>query len=271
MENKISIKNKIRKLLKISGIILSFSGVFLLLAFVNVEREKVLCWKLNIEIERKEGFFFVDEDDIREVVYSNGDSLLGKAIRDISTEKIRRAILQIPAVEEASVFKSADGTISVRAVQCTPLVRILNSDGTGFYITHEGNTVAQNTGFYARVPVVTGRIKERPDRSVHFLRENPAEASKSLTDDLYSLFMALSEDPFWKAQTDHVYVNDLNQFELIPRVGNHRILIGDGKNLSTNLKKMMAFYEKSLKTIDINTYSVIDLRFHNQVVCRKKT
>jgi len=270
MERTKSMKSKLKKLLRIAGIFLVFSGVFMLLAFVNHEREQLACWKLNIEIEREEGFFFVDEDDIRKAIFASGDSLIGRYISEISTEQIRRAILEIPAVEEASVFKSADGSVTVKAVQCSPLVRVLNSDGSGFYITREGNTVAQHTGFYARVPVVTGKLQEKADKSVHYLRENPDEASKSLTDDIYELFLVLSTDPFWKAQTDHVVVNDLNQFELIPRVGSHRILLGDGKNLELKLRKMMAFYERALKTLDINNYAAIDLRFQNQVVCRKK-
>jgi cell division protein FtsQ len=52
-------------------------------------------------------------------------------------------------------------------------------------------------------------------------------------------------------------------------VGNHRILLGQIEYYRENLEKLKLFYEKGLNQMGWNQYSIINLKYKNQVVCTK--
>ena len=58
-------------------------------------------------------------------------------------------------------------------------------------------------------------------------------------------------------------------FELVPKVGNHKIVFGGIDNLESKFEKLMIFYKKGLSKTGWNEYSEINLKFKNQVVCTK--
>jgi cell division protein FtsQ len=86
---------------------------------------------------------------------------------------------------------------------------------------------------------------------------------------LYKLAKYISHDPFLKAQIDQIYVTELNEFELIPRVGNHVIMLGTADDLDDKFRKLIVFYHLGLNKIGWNKYNVINIKFKNQVVCSK--
>ena len=59
--------------------------------------------------------------------------------------------------------------------------------------------------------------------------------------------------------------------ELVPRLGDHRIFIGNAENLPWKFEKLRALYEKALPLVGWDVYESIDLRFGDQVVCKKKS
>jgi len=260
------------KLLRIGKIVLLGTlvlGGLVILGFVNASRKHARCWKFDVQIDHSDGTYFIDEADVKKKVFSLGDSLIGSAINDIDVETIHQKVLEIPAVKSADVYKTVDGRISVSVFQCRPLARFINADGSGFYLDTEGGIVPLSKHFTAHVPVFTGNIYEGKGKGIHELALNPELSDKSIIDDAFRIIEYINSDSFWKAQLDHIYVNADYEFEIVPRVGNHRILIGKGEQLELQLKKMMAFYEKVLPTRGIDQYKSIDLRFKGQVVCRK--
>jgi cell division protein FtsQ len=85
---------------------------------------------------------------------------------------------------------------------------------------------------------------------------------------LFSKF--ISNDDLWNAQFVQLYLNRENEYELIPRVGAHIILLGDMENFSYKLRKLKALYLKGLNKKGWNNYEQINLKYSNQVVCTKR-
>ncbi|MCC7233328.1 MAG: cell division protein FtsQ, partial [Bacteroidia bacterium] len=80
----------------------------------------------------------------------------------------------------------------------------------------------------------------------------------------------LQNHPFWEAQIEQIYVNEKGELELIPRVGSHSVLIGEGKDLEKKFENLFLFYKEGLNKTGWNQYSIINLKYENQVVCTKK-
>jgi len=264
-------ETKYKKWLRVTLRILGAAALLTILGFVNAKRNASSCWNLEVKVDRQDGSYFVDEDEIRNTILGLGDSPVGSKLTDIDVQNIRSTVAKMPAVRNADVYKTVDGRLQVHVKQCQPLVRIINSDGSGFYLDKDGGTAPLSKKFTARVPIVMGSISEPAGLSVHALRLNPELADQSCLDEIFTLFEYIEEDEFLSAQVDHVYRNAFGEYTIIPRVGNHNIQIGEITKLDQKFGKLMAFYKQNIGKRDLNKYTDIDLRYKNQVVCRKRS
>jgi cell division protein FtsQ len=80
----------------------------------------------------------------------------------------------------------------------------------------------------------------------------------------------INRNDFLKAQIQEIYINRKNEFELIPTMGDHRIIFGDIENMEGKFKKLLVFYEDGLRNMNWNRFSTINIKYKNQIVCTKK-
>jgi cell division protein FtsQ len=64
-----------------------------------------------------------------------------------------------------------------------------------------------------------------------------------------------------------VYVD--KDLELIPRVGNHTIILGNVSDLQEKFNKLMIFYKEAMPKVGWNKYKTLNLKYKNQIVCKK--
>ena len=86
---------------------------------------------------------------------------------------------------------------------------------------------------------------------------------------LFRVAIYISNDPFFKAQIEQIYVDPDGEIELIPAVGSHVILFGRADDLDDKFSKLYAFYKYGLNKIGWNKYDIINIKYKNQVVCSK--
>lgn len=79
----------------------------------------------------------------------------------------------------------------------------MSSNGDDYYIDHEGKIMSV-LGKSVHVAIATGFI----DR-------------KFAQNKLYELGKFIQNDPFWKAQVEQINVTTKQEFEIVPRVGDH--------------------------------------------------
>ncbi len=104
-----------------------------------------------------------------------------------------------------------------------------------------------------RIMVATGNIEK--------------EFAKS---DLYNFVLFLQKDHFWNDQIVQIYVNADHDVELVPLVGNQRILLGSLDDYPEKLEKLRLFYDQAIPKVGWEKYSMINLKYKNQIVCTKR-
>jgi len=80
----------------------------------------------------------------------------------------------------------------------------------------------------------------------------------------------IQKDSFFIAQVAQVNIAPNGDFEMIPTLGSHTVLIGSVDQLEDKLNRLFTFYKKVLVPAGINAYEVLDLRFDHQLVALKK-
>lgn len=262
----------IKKILHISLWVLLSGGMLFLLGFVENRQSDRFCSGLDIYIDRSNGNFFVNEEDIFSMVYHEADTIIGKKLIDIDSERLEYKINNHPSVENTEVFKTIDGRLVVEVAQRTPIVRIFAYNGDSYYIDSTGRIMPPSGEYTARVMVASGYIF---DNFIEINHLNARELSdslevKTLVDDIFELAEYIRKDELWLAQIEQLYVNKDFEVELIPRVGNHRIVFGDATAIDEKFNKLKIFYRKGLNKTGWNEYSEINLKYANQVVCTKR-
>jgi len=264
---------KFLKILLIVFWILLVAGAGVLVGFADVNDYSKACKKVEIRIAYGAADKLVTKKDIDSILMKSAGGLKGKPLGYINTGTIESAIRKQSYVGKVAVYENNEGILFIDIRQREPLLRIINRKYESFYIDESGALLPVNPNFTARVLVANGIIDDsymrNPNYRVNVLALSDSVFYDSLLTNLYKLTMYITHDKFFKSQIAQVYVNEFNEFELIPSIGNHVILLGKADDLDDKFRKLYAFYRYGLNKIGWNKYNVINIKYKNQVVCSK--
>ncbi len=254
-----------------------FLGVYMtvILGFVNKHEEDIICSNVKVHVVDSSLNKFVDPHDIIEVLDKEKVKVLGYAVNDINTNSLEKLVLKHPPVGQAEVYSTVNGTLHVAVKQREPIIRIMSQQGNRCYIDKNARIMPLSHDYASHVVVANGHINTafplENDVNVGsdgVSKENK-DHDKDILTDLFALALFIDQNDFWKAQIEQIYVNEKQHFELIPRVGANLIYFGDTEDMQYKFKKLKAFYHQGLNHIGWNKYDLIDLRYSNQVICKK--
>jgi cell division protein FtsQ len=195
-------------------------------------------------------------------LWSVGGQLKGKDLTTINTQNLEDAIKMNAFIRTAKVYADMNGVIRVRIEQREPVLRVINIKNQDFYIDQDGMKIPVSPNFTAQVLVANGNITEDLESKVRGLRTPMAK-------DLFKLAKFIQQDTLWSEQIEQIYVNANSEIQLVPRVGDHQIIIGDADSLERKFKNLLLFYKKAMPKVGWNTYKTINVKYLNQIICKK--
>ena len=248
------------RVLKILSWILIAGRVVGLMGFVSGEANKVLCNRIEVILSDTVLNRFVTRTDIRTMLEETGMQLQGYPMAEINIRSLERTIEEDPYIKNAEVSKDITGRLEVRVVQRVPLIRIMPEGLKGYYLDKEGTTLPLSDQFTPLILLATGFIQ-------------PPGPDGKLSDQLKEIHQFssyLTDHPLWNGQIVQIYVNRRGEYELIPRVGAHHILIGSIDQWEKKMENLELLYRQGLSRYGWNTYGTINLKYTNQVICTKR-
>ena len=255
-----------RKIVRIAGFILLLGGLFLvilLLSRTTQDQKNLTCRNVAITIDNENNLFFLDNDDIISLLVGVfGDSIKGDRIREIPLDRIESSIERNSYVQDAETYIDATGNVHISIVQKQPLARVINKYGVNYYIDENAGKIPVSSKFTSRVPVITGNIAEGD--------QNPGMIETPALKNVLALARYIHNQPFWNAQIEQIAVVDENDFEFVPKLGDHVIHFGGIENMEDKFRNLEIFYRDGLNYVGWEKYATIDLSFAGQVVCTKK-
>ncbi len=239
---------------------LSLSGLVLLMSFIETEKSNQKCVGVKVFIPGYQNF--VTRQEVDRLLLNAGGQLQGKDLNAINTQNLEDALKANPFIETAKVYADMNGTVWVRIKQREPILRIFNAKNQDFYIDQNGLKIPVSPNFTAQVLVATGNITEDLESRVNGLRT-------PLAKDLFKLALFISKDTLWSDQIEQIYVNSNSEIQLVPRVGDHQIILGNADSLESKFKNLLIFYKEAMPKIGWNTYKTLNLKYANQVICKR--
>ena len=250
--------------------IITLLYLVLVVGFVGNRYENQLCNTIDVSIEDSLSTGFLIRNDIIELLERNHVGYLGVPLSKIKLEAIEDIILRNQIVRECKAYTGVNGTLHIDISQRTPYVRIIEQNGKGYYLDPEGNVLNLSPRCSPLVLVVNGyihsSIKVGQPINVHNLSESK---NNGKIREIFELTSYIHNNKLWNAQFLQVYVNKSGEFELVPRIGPHIIVLGPIDDYREKLDKLEIFYKEGLNNIGWNQYLKINLKYKDQVVCTK--
>jgi cell division protein FtsQ len=257
----------VKAVVKIGIIIISLYLV-IMPAFLAHMAASVPCAGISISIEDSSDYHFVSKREITGLVMQNNSRLIGQPVGNLPLPAIENRISKLPELKKAEVYKTIDGILHVNVDQRDPIMRVIA--GGGDYFVDEQGVVMRRRGLYTpRLHIVGGNIRITGPmlNGVSIL---DTSIKHSILTEIYPLMEYINHDNFWSAEIDQLYVDDDDEIDLIPRLGNHIVHLGSVENFEGKLRNLEVFYEKVMPEVGWNKYELINLEYRDQIVCRKR-
>lgn len=263
-----------KKYLKIGAWLLGFIALIAMMIYAKETQGNQQVHPLDISIETPDEMVFLKEEDVIQRLKTRGIPFEHIRQKELNIAQIEHFVAAMPEVEHVDVFTNLNGHCFINIKIRRPIARIFNRYGESFYLDDQGKTMPLSQLYTANVLPVSGSISDRISaKSVDKIINNSSLKSISKLDETYLISNYVCHDPFLRAHITQMYVEKNGDFILIPRVGGQKIVFGKVKNdtiVPYRFDKLKLFYKKAMPIAGWNTYSIINLKFKEQIVCTKK-
>lgn len=242
----------IKRIFVILGLVLLVSYLAVAGIVYRIGNESMSCKDVTIHIKDVDDVGIVSERDIQQQIATVRKKIIGQRFDSINTLDISQMIESNQLVRKASCYHTPDSCLRIDIEQRKPILRIQSSTIGNHYVDQDRMLLPVQAVVPIQIPLATGYISKE-------IAEN----------DLYDIADFLSDNRFWREEITQIYVNTNGDIELVPRVGQHTILVGDAKNLEKKLDNVKKFYAKVLSRKGWNYYKVVNVKFENQVIGEK--
>ncbi|MEE1089860.1 MAG: hypothetical protein UH103_00385 [Paludibacteraceae bacterium] len=231
-------------------ITLLVGGLVVVLAFVVPSNDTKKCENIHLSVTDYDDFKFISDNDVRLQLQNSGVYPVGKLHSDIDLTEMEASLLKLSMIKSVKCYFATNGDVNVAVTQRVPVFRVME-EGISYYIDNERKRMSTSIKFSAYVPVVTGNVN-----------------FEFATTNLYDFIVYLQSESRWRSAFTQIYVYPDNKVELVPRVGDFIIKMGSLDRYEAKLKKLDKFLKVLPKYHSWDKYSVINLEFRDQVVCR---
>ncbi len=245
------------------GLLVAFLSLWLVASAVYRKKDMPVS-AIDVVVQPlPDGTLLINEADVRKTCKQIfGFSLEGKKLVELDIDRLERGLERVPFVHNAEAWIDAAHTLHVRIVQRQPILRIIDAQGVSYYIDEQGVKMPLSPNVTAHVPVATGFI---PPFVPDFL-----ERRGHVLGHLFRLVKAMKEDALLGLLLGQLYVRNGGEVVLVTTLGDFQVWLGDEQQMEDELERLRLFYEQVLAYKGWHEYDRIDLRYRNQIVCKKR-
>lgn len=249
-------KISIRKVLQVfTTLVVTVSCVIAISSAAKIEGAKYLD-RVEVHINSGKKYHFIEAEQIlNETINNRNIDIMHIPVNKLDIQSMEQVLRADPWVADASLYVDAARVLHISVTQRIPVVRLFQQNGASCYMdnTYSLMPIAPNSVFYTSV------VTNVPVLSNDSL-------SKSMKQQIAMLAHAIQADTFWNAQVSQIIVDSDRTFELMPVLGQQRIIFGDTSRMKEKFSNLYSFYINVLNRVGWDKYETLDVRFKGQVV-----
>ena len=229
-------------------------AVYLLLAvtaFNRPDAKATVCSEVKIDVEQTAVEGFMTAGEIKRVLTQDKCYPLSRPMAEINARTIEESLRKSPFVDHAECYKTQNDKVCISVRQRIPVVRVMADNGENYYVDTHGSLMPE-TRFVTDQIIATGNITRK-------------YAQKTLA----RVANQIMKDKFWRNQVVQMNILADGSVEIVPRVGEHVIYLGQPVNIDKKLGRLRKFYLYGLNKAGWNKYNYISVEFDNQIICKR--
>ena len=219
-----------------------------LYAFSSARNNSRKITQLDIKF-KSENNLFITRNNVSKLLIQNEEPVTNLRKEVLALNRLESALNLNPMIKKAQVYVDIEGTLIAEIEQKKPIARVYTN--ASYYIDDEGSYMPLSSNYSARVPLVTGFVE------------------KNKLDNIFKIAKKITEDEFLKKHIVEIRQNEDQTIELKLRNREFKVQLGSLTKLDKKISNLKAFYKKALKDKIVDTYTIVNLKFDNQVVCTK--
>lgn len=236
-------KPQTKKILKLITILLL---PIVLQAFASSRNKTRGVKQVNVEHLTQDTY--VTDETVRKMLIKDPQAITPVGLLDLN--KLEKTLNEHVMIEKSEVFCTIDGNLEAKIQHRQPIARLYNGEKF-FYMDTQGKEMPLSTIFSARVPLIYGNVGKRN------------------WDATFDFINFIREDDFLNKNITEINVKLNGEYELKMRVPSFTVLFGKFEHAELKKANLKAFYKQLEKTQQLNDFKVVNLKFKNQVVCKK--
>ncbi len=247
-------------LLTIVWMVTGTVAIVLLVAAAKNQNGK-LCKDVRVNIKGVDGTAYISKQQILKTISGGRPDLMqGQLIKTFDLQQLEELLETNLWIRNAELFFDNNDVLHVDITEREPVARVFRENGESFYIDDMGEQLPITNDQVARVPVFTSYPNETTAARVK---------DSTLQQQVKEMGSYILKNDFWMAQVDQVNISNY-EFELMPKLGNHVILFGNGETVAAKFNRLYLFYKQVMQKTGWNYYSTLDVRYNKQLVAVRR-
>lgn len=230
-------------------------------------RSGLVCKGVDINIIDSTQNSFVSKADIKDYIDTEYGRYVGEKTDSIDLTRIEDIIDGRSAVLKSQAYFTNDGIMHISVTQRKPVVRFQKTDG-GFYADAEGYIFPLQRNYASHVHVIDGNIPLAANSGYKGSIEDPKE--REWFEGMMKVVNYIEKSRTWKDKIVQISIDDKGDIILIPREGNEKFIFGQASEIEEKFGKMEKYYTHIVPAKGAGHYGTVDLKFKEQIICRKK-
>jgi len=248
----------IARVLGIVGWMLAGSAVVVLLVGAIGIRNRNTCNGIRIAYTQPGGGRYVDSQQIVHLLKADAESrLTGAPLSSLDLNRMEDRLESDPWIRDADLYLDRGHILHMRIEERSPVARIFTRSGHSFYMDSLLNRIPLNPLYTDRLPVFTGM-------PVSIMGRQPGDTQHLA--EVWQIVSYMRSDELAMAIVDQADFEPGTGYVLIPKLGEHRIVFGDAKDVGGKFRRLRIFYQQVMSRTGWNSYRQIDVRYRDQVV-----
>ena len=227
-------------------------------------RHEVTCNYVDAVIA--DSLAFISPEDIKDWMADYG-TYLGLRLDSVDLRRVEAVIDGKSAVRKSEAWLTDDGVLHISVTQREPVVRFQSASG-GYYADATGFLFPLQLRHTVRVPVVDGALPLKLGKD--FKGEPETDQERQWILSVLDLVRYLGEQKEWNDLVGQITVDRNGNLVLIPREGTERFVFGTPTDIDAKFGRVRKYYE-SIAPSQENSYQIVDVRYKDQVICRRNS
>jgi len=250
-------KSKIWRFMQVTLLLVFLFGS---IGLVEKQRSERTCTSIEVNIDNQFENYFINENDIIDIVTNRGEHrIIGEILDDLNLKSIESELYKNKFIKKAEVYKDLKGVLMINIDQSRPIARLMSSKMADRYISNRGEVLPLSKRYTARVMLIDGAFAN----NAKLYDLNETEYGRNLM----SLLHFIDNDKFWKAQIAQLNIDYRGNIKMYTQVSKQVVVYGKPEEIEVKFRNLKIFYKEILPAKGWNSYETVSVKYKNQIVC----